>query len=93
MNGERSRAHQVLERMTESGLRSQHYYSYSIALTLLGLQENEKAMGWLQVSHRQGALWSLGFKWDPILAGLREDPKCNSRLEQLSYPVPSAAIR
>jgi hypothetical protein len=93
MNGEQSRARQVLKCMTESGLRSQHHYSYSIALTHLGLEENEKAVEWLEASYRQGSLWSLGFKWDPLLAPLRGDPNCNSRLEQLSYPFPNAAIR
>ncbi len=90
MNGDKSRARQVLGRMTESGLRSQHRHSYSIALTYLGLGENETATEWIEASHREGSLWSLGFIWDPILAPLRADPTCNSRLEQLSYPHPEA---
>jgi hypothetical protein len=73
--------------MTKSGILGSHHYAYSIALTYLGLQEKEEAMEWLEESYRQGSLWSLGFRWDPVLADLRSDARCSYRLDQLNYPV------
>ena len=87
MAGNTRRGEEVLNRMTETGLRGHHQYSYSIALTYLGLGEPVKSVHWLGASYRQGSLWSLGFRWDPILAPLRSDPSCVPGLDLLSYPT------
>jgi tetratricopeptide (TPR) repeat protein len=90
--GQRDRAQKVLEHMTESGIRGSYCYAYSMALTHLGLGEDEEAIKWVDESYRQGSLWSLGFKWDPILAGLRSSTAYQERFDRLGYPVPSAKV-
>jgi len=74
VTGQSQKAWDVVEVLTEPGIRGTCDYAYASALPLLGLNETRKAMECLQQSYRQGSLWSLGFHFDPILTPLRNDP-------------------
>ena len=74
--------------MTVSGIRGKVDYGYSIAITFLGLNELEAAMEWLEKSYNYGSLWSLGFRSDPILTTLRDDPDAKYLWAKMIYPVP-----
>jgi tetratricopeptide (TPR) repeat protein len=60
--------------------------SYPIALVLTGLGERHQALTSLESSYAGGSLWSIGFRDDPFLRSIREDPGVAPRLLKL---VPS----
>lgn len=76
-----------------SSMESAKQDDYAIALVLIGLGDTEEAVSRLEQSFRQGALWSLGFQSDPILASLRGNPEFDAfmnklvRLRPLSHPL------
>jgi tetratricopeptide (TPR) repeat protein len=74
MTGQTQKAWEAIEVLTEPGISGTCDYAYASALTYLGLNETRKAIESLQQSHRTDSLWSLGVKFDPILAPLRDDP-------------------
>ena len=90
VNGQRQRAIELLDAMTKPTKRRLGDEPYSVALILIGLKENEKAVHWLERSYRAGSLWSLGFRSDPILNSLRSDPHFRQFMSQVSYPAPEA---
>jgi tetratricopeptide (TPR) repeat protein len=71
VTGQSQKAREVIEALRQPGLRGNCDYAYSTALTLLGLNETQRAVEYLQRSYRHGSLWSLGFHSDPILTPLR----------------------
>jgi tetratricopeptide (TPR) repeat protein len=91
VNGQSQRAIQLLDAMTKPKKRRLGDEPYSVALILIGLKENQKAVYWLERSYRGGSLWSLGFRSDPILESLRNDPHFRQFMSKVSYPVPENA--
>ncbi len=87
VTGQTQRARQIIDSMTVSGIRGKADYAYSIAITFLGLNEPGAAMEWLEKSYNYGSLWSLGFRSDPILGALREDPRANEAWARMTYPA------
>jgi tetratricopeptide (TPR) repeat protein len=89
MTGQEQKGREVFSSFIDDGARVKPHHTYSIALTLIGLNERQTAMEWLERSYRYGSLWSLGFLSDPILAPLRSDPSSYELfLSKLSYPAP-----
>jgi hypothetical protein len=64
---------------------------YAIALVLIGLGRRQEAVRRLEQSYREGSFWSLGFRSDPILAPLHNDPYFQQFLTKASYPVSESA--
>jgi tetratricopeptide (TPR) repeat protein len=87
MSGQPEKAREVIDSITVSGLRGNCDYAYSMALTFLGLNELKPAMEWLERSYLQGSLWSLGFRLDPILMPLRNDPQTRKWFDRMMYPA------
>lgn len=56
---------------------------YPLALVLLGIHEWQQSLSCLEASYAEGSLWSLGFRSDPILQPLRDDPRLERRLRKL----------
>jgi tetratricopeptide (TPR) repeat protein len=88
LKGKRQRAQELLDVMMNQAKGRKIDEPYAIALILIGLNEKQKAVNALELSYRNGSLWSLGFRSDPILEGLRNDPSCGRLLSKLSYPKP-----
>lgn len=72
--GQIDAAHEIIQSMTRLGLPGSFDFAYPMALTFLGIGNRSEAIKWLDQSYRHGSLWSLGFRTDPVLAGLRESP-------------------
>ena len=87
VNGQSERAIQLLNSMTKPTKRRLDDEPYSVALILIGLKENQKAVHWLEQSYRGGPFWSLGFRSDPILESLRNDPHFRQFISKVSYPA------
>ena len=88
VNGQRQRAIEFLDAMAKPTMRRLGDKPYSLALILIGLKEHQKAVHWLERSYSGGSLWSLGFRSDPILDGLRYDPHFRQFMSKVSYPAP-----
>jgi tetratricopeptide (TPR) repeat protein len=88
VNGQSERARQLLDTMTMPTRHRLGDEPYSVALILIGLKENQKAVHWLEKSYQGGSFWSLGFRSDPILETLRNDPHFRQFMSKVSYPAP-----
>jgi tetratricopeptide (TPR) repeat protein len=56
---------------------------YPHALVYFGLHEWQQTLSCLEASYAEGSLWSLGFRCDPLLQPLREDPRLAARMYRL----------
>lgn len=88
--GQVQRAREILDSITHPGRRNDSREPYAVALALIGLNEKQEAVKWLEQSYREGSLWSLGFRSDPILASLRNDPHFLHFMNNISYPEPES---
>jgi len=91
VTGQGRRASELLDALTNRNARSATREPYAVALILVGLNDREKAVQWLEQSYREGSLWSLGFRSDPILEGLRNDLRYRQFLSKFSYSEPENA--
>jgi tetratricopeptide (TPR) repeat protein len=79
-------AGKLLKSMTEAESRGKGCEPYAVALILIGMNEKHNAVERLQESYREGSLWSLGFRSDPVLAPLRREPTFREFLKKAGYP-------
>jgi hypothetical protein len=64
--------HAHLARCSESNRKSN---GYALAIVSMGLGNLDEAIPSLEAAYAEGALWSLGFRSDPILKPLADDPR------------------
>ena len=76
------RTEQARERMRRLE-RMQGDSHYAIALVAAGLDERHKTILCLEAAYMEGSIWSVGFRLDPALQQIREDPGFRSRLKKL----------
>ena len=81
-------AGKLLKSMTETESRGKGCEPYAVAIILIGLNDKKKAVERLEQSYREGSLWSLGFRSDPVLAPLRKEPSFQQFLRKVDYPEP-----
>jgi tetratricopeptide (TPR) repeat protein len=86
--GRVQRAREFLESMTNRTTGRMSHEPYAIALILIGLNEKQQAIDCLERSYRDGSLWSLGFRSDPILEPLRNHSHFGQFFSKFSYPDP-----
>jgi hypothetical protein len=87
MAGQRLNASEILDTMGLPKAKEKNHEPYAIALVLIGLNRINEAVERLEQSYRDGSLWSLGFRSDPILTPLRNDPHFRLFFSKVSYPV------
>src|SRR4029453_17387378 len=63
--------------------------SYQIAEVYAVRGEKDKAFEWLQIAFDQHDTGTLALLVDPLLRGLRDDPRYKSFLAKLGLPAPS----
>ena len=87
--GQRERAEQELAALVERAGRG-HVPALSMALAHAGLGETDRAFEWLEKSYVERDVWLRGVGWNPMFAGLREDPRLNDLLRRMGldrWPV------
>jgi len=88
LSGEVKRAREILDILTDTRRSKSSREPYAVALVYLGLKEHQNAVEWLDKSYKDGSVWSLGFRSDPVLAPLRNDPYFLQLMGRISYPDP-----
>ena len=91
LRGEPQKARELLHGMMRKARAGMAHAPYAAALILIGLDESKQAVQWLEQSYRNGSLWSLGFRSDPILEPLRANPHFRRFLGKASYPHAASA--
>jgi hypothetical protein len=84
--GEEAKArnkHSQLVTWAENGRKSK---GYPLALVLIGLQEEQEAISWLETAFAEGSLWSFGFRCDPMLRSLKGHPRFERLLSKIGAP-------
>jgi tetratricopeptide (TPR) repeat protein len=79
ISGEKNKArkkHAQLAHYSEANRKSN---GYALAIVNMGLDGRQEAIAWLETAYAEGALWSLGFRSDPLFRPLMG----NSRFERL----------
>jgi TolB-like protein/cytochrome c-type biogenesis protein CcmH/NrfG len=69
--------------------RAQEGFAYQIAEVYAVRGEKEKAFEWLQLSFDDRDAGMLSLSVDPLLRGLRDDPRYKNLLAKLGLPAPS----
>jgi tetratricopeptide (TPR) repeat protein len=86
--GQEQRARDILEDLTRFDAHERVNAPYAIAPILIGLNQRQEAVKRLEQAYQEGSFWSLGFRSDPILAPLRNDPHYLLFMSRVSYPAP-----
>jgi len=86
VNGQEQRARELLTAMTRGTDGTISRDPYAVALAHIGLNEMQDAVNCLLQSYRNGSVWSLGFRSDPMLRNLRNDPLYRQLLGACGYP-------
>ena len=84
--GHDRKAKNLLDAMAQAGTYRRACEPYATALILIGIEESHKAVEYLERSYAEGSLWSLGFRSDPILEPLCNDPRYRQFLSRAGYP-------
>jgi tetratricopeptide (TPR) repeat protein len=89
--GQPEKAIDILAAMTIPTSQEENHEPFALALVLIGLDRKQEAVEWQERSYQEGSLWSLGFRYDPILATFGNDPHYQAFLSRVSYPVSSSS--
>jgi len=57
-----------------------------IALIYAQLGEKDRAFQWLKTAYEEGSIWSAFLKSEPVLDGLRSDPRFARLLREVGLP-------
>lgn len=57
--------------------------AYALALISMGLEMRQDAARWLEAAYAEGAIWSLGFRCDPILRQMEGDVRFETLLRKI----------
>lgn len=90
--GQEQRARKIYDGMTHRAVAEKNEAHYAQALVLIGLNESKEAVHCLEMSYREGSLWSLGFRSDPILASLGGNMDYRQFMSKVSYPGSESAV-
>lgn len=70
VSGQASEAWEIYQQMEQLNPMSKRSNGYALALIRLGLGKRQEAIEWLEAAFDEGALWSIGFRSDPLLRPL-----------------------
>lgn len=84
MAGHTDEARAVLNNLRESSF--QRYVSaYDLAILYIGIGDKDKALEWLQNAYADRSVWLIGIKVEPMLDGLRSDPRFTELMRRVGF--------
>lgn len=75
ISGEKNKARKTHAHLAHCSETNRKSNGYALAIVSMGLDNSQEAITWLEAAYAEGALWSLGFRSDPILRPLMSDPR------------------
>ena len=81
--GQMDKAWAIYRNLEQMKAQKKRNNAYGLALVLLGLGRGQDAVEWLEAAYAEGALWSLGFRSDPLLGTLGGDPRYEMLLRKI----------
>jgi tetratricopeptide (TPR) repeat protein len=81
--GQTDKAWAIYRNLEQMKPQKKRNNAYGLALVLLGLGRGRDALEWLEAAYAEGALWSLGFRSDPLLGSLGGDPRYEVLLRKI----------
>ena len=86
-SGNPAMAEEILDSLEQVNPQKKKCGAYGMALISMGVGSGRDAIRWLETAFEEGALWSLGFRSDPMLLPLRSDPRFQVLLRKIGTPV------
>ena len=83
VSGQMDKAWAIYRNLEQMKAQKKRNNAYGLALVLLGLGRGQDAVEWLEAAYAEGALWSLGFRSDPLLGTLGGDPRYEMLLRKI----------
>jgi serine/threonine-protein kinase len=83
--GKRREAQQMAAQLAKSA-HDGYLNPGEIALVYAQLQEKDYAFQWLRTAYEEGSIWTVFLKSEPVLDGLRSDPRFTRLLHQVELP-------
>jgi tetratricopeptide (TPR) repeat protein len=87
ISGEKGEARKKYAHLAHCSETNRKSNGYGLAIISIGLGNHQEAIGWLETAYAEGALWSLGFRSDPILKAFRGDPRFESLISKIGVPA------
>jgi Thioredoxin domain-containing protein len=90
--GERGKARLKQEQILRWAEQSRSHKGYALSLISLGLGEELEAVSWLEVSYGERCLWTLGYRFDPLLRNLRGVPQFDALVSRIGEPSMNCTV-
>jgi tetratricopeptide (TPR) repeat protein len=75
MTGKAGKAEEMLRDLENLSELKKKNHGYALALILLAMGDKQEAVKWLEASYEEGTVWSLAYRFDPLLVTLRDEPR------------------
>ncbi len=82
MSGKKDEATKILKDLKKR-LKRGYVPSFNLAILYMGLDEKASAFEWLEKAYQERSSWLVSLKVEPILDGLRSDPRFTALLEKV----------
>jgi eukaryotic-like serine/threonine-protein kinase len=84
--GRRAEAESVLEELLARST-AEYVPAFGVATVYAGLGAADEAFAWLEKAYEERSSWLLSLKVEPMLAGLRADPRFQDLVRRVGLPV------
>lgn len=82
MSGKKDEATKILKDLKKR-LKRGYVPSFNLAILYMGLDEKASAFEWLEKAYQERSSWLVSLKVEPILDGLRSDPRFTALLKKV----------
>ena len=82
MSGKKDEATKILNDLKKRSKRG-YVPSFNLAILYMGLDEKASAFEWLEKAYQERSSWLVSLKVEPILDGLRSDPRFTALLKKV----------
>lgn len=85
--GQKCQARRYYEQLAHCSETNRKSNSYGLAIACIGLGDRHEALDWLETAYTEGAIWSLGFRFDPLLGRFEGDPRFERLASKIGAPA------
>src|SRR5207249_169789 len=85
-SGKRAEAQKVLDELKKQS-KEKYVSPYYMTVVCAGMGEKEQAIEWLQKAYEDKSEWLVWIKVDPVLDGLRSDPRFKEIMQRIGLTL------